>query len=309
MSTSLQAALRNSAPIVMDGAMGTELTRIGSFIGSKDWVSSILGHPDQVARIHRDYAEAGAQIHIANTFAAAGHVLEKVGLTDRFEELNRGAVEVCQNAIAEAGPDQKWIAGSISTYVIGSDRADLPRGAKLQEYVRAQADVLANAGCHMLALEMLFDVETSGEIMAAAQSAGLPISVGLTCVRDEAGRVCLRGEYSFRRENLLPLADALPEIVAAASGEIPWVMTIMHSDMDITDDAVQIMRQHWAGPIGVYPNSGKLLPPDRWDHDSVCSRSVFVSHAEKWISQGAMIVGGCCGVGPAHIAKLAAHIH
>jgi homocysteine S-methyltransferase len=25
----------------------------------------------------------------------------------------------------------------------------------------------------------------------------------------------------------------------------------------------------------------------------------------KWISQGATIVGGCCEVGPAHIAKMA----
>ncbi|MEM6677058.1 MAG: homocysteine S-methyltransferase family protein [Pseudomonadota bacterium] len=31
----------------------------------------------------------------------------------------------------------------------------------------------------------------------------------------------------------------------------------------------------------------------------------YAAHVERWIAKGATIVGGCCEVGPAHIAEIA----
>ncbi len=286
--------------------MGTELTRLGRRIGSGDWISTTLGSAEEVAEIHRNYANAGARIHIANTFATARHVLADIGIDDRFDAINRQAVALCRQTAEEAGGSPQWIAGSLSTYVIGSDRARLPRGSVLAEQVREQAHVLAAAGCDLLALEMLFDVQTSLVMMKAASGAELPVSVGLTCRLDPDGRVCLRGEHTARQDFSLTLNDALPALIAETGGDLAWMLTIMHSDLEATDAAVDIVSDHWDGPIGVYPNSGVLDPPDTWDHDSVCSPEELVAHARRWAAQGARMIGGCCGVGPGHIRALAA---
>jgi homocysteine S-methyltransferase len=302
---SFAAALSEGSAIILDGALGTELTRLGRRIGSKDWVSSTLGSPEDVSRIHRAYAEAGAQIHIANTFATARYVLADVGLESQFERINREAIRICRNAISGVGPEPSWVAGSISTYVVGSDRANLPRGPQLEAFVREHAALLADAGCDLIVLEMLFDVETSILMMKAARAARLPISIGLTCIRDDAGDVFLRGEYTGRPDYKVRLIDALPQIVSATSADHPWIVTIMHSDLEVTDDAVDIVRRTWSGPLGAYPNTGHLVPPDDWDYASVCETDVFLSYARSWVGRGVKIIGGCCGVGPAHIAALA----
>lgn len=297
--------LTDGEPLVMDGAMGTELLRPGRTpIGSSDWISATLGAPEQVRAIHRAYAEAGARLHIANTFATMRHVLASAGMLERYEALNRGAVALCRETVEAAAPGPHWVAGSVSTYLVGSDRALLP--PEFLADAREMAALLADAGCDMIALEMLFDERTSVALIEAASAAGLPVSIGLTCLAGADGAPHLRGEYAGRPEQRLALADALPALVAAAkAAPVPVVMTVMHSDLAVTDAAVAQVRAAWAGPIGVYPNSGSLIPPDRWDFDAVCPRESFVGHAERWAGQGARFIGGCCGLGPDHIRALA----
>ncbi len=302
--TSLKTALASGPPIVMDGAMGTELTRRGSPIGADDWVASTLGLASDVAEIHRSYAEAGARLHIANSFATARHVLAEVGLEDRFEDLNRAAVRLCrENVTLERGP-APWIAGSLSTYVIGSDRGRLPPLPVFEANAREQAAILAEEGCDLFVLEMLHEVETSLALMRATASFGMPVSIGLTCVFGEDGEVVLLDLARSGRP--LALGKALPAILAGAPAEDDWIVTIMHSELDVSDAALDIVAELWPGPIGVYPNSGLYLFPNGWDFDSVCTPEDFVAHAETWASKGARIIGGCCGVGPQQIAAFSA---
>ena len=280
----------------MDGAMGTELTRLGHGIGTADWVVSTLDLAEPVAALHRAYANAGAKLHIANTFATGRHVLASLGQEARFEAVTRAAVAICRDAIG-AG----WIAGSVSTYVIGSDRANLPRGETLARNTREKATLLADAGCHMIALEMLFDVETTVEMIRAAATAGLPLSIGLTVTRGPGG-ITLRGEYTGRQTHDLSLDAALPQIIAAMPTDA--VLTIMHSQFPDTTEALAIARRHWNGPIGAYPNSGRFVPPSGWDNDAACTPQDFTAHALQW--HDTAFVGGCCGIGPDHIAALGA---
>ncbi len=298
-------AILSGDPVIMDGAMGTELDRRGTSIASTDWVDSTLGAPLDLAAIHQSYAEAGAQLHIANTFATARHVLSEVGLGDRFEQINRDAVAHCRQAIERSERARCWIAGSISTYMIGSDRGRLPPAGELEANARDQAAILADAGCEMIVLEMLHDVEISCCLMRAAASTGLPVSVGLTVVFDEEGGVVLRGLKTGASDGHIGLEVALPRILLNMKDDYPWILTIMHSDLAETDTAVKLVRERWAGPMGVYPNSGKLADDHRWDHRAVCTTDEYVLHAKAWIDQGAGFVGGCCGIGPDHIRALA----
>lgn len=67
--------------------------------------------------------------------------------------------------------------------------------------------------------------------------------------------------------------------------------------------ALDVVLQQWSGPVAVYPNSGDFVYPN-WQFDTVCAPETFAGAAEGWIERGARLVGGCCGVGPAHIEAL-----
>lgn len=293
-SPDLSTALAHG-PVLMDGAMGTELTRLGYPLGAVEWVTSTLDLAEQVTALHRAYMDAGARLHIANTFATSRHVLAALGQESRFEAVNRAAVGICRDAIGEG-----WVAGSISTYVIGSDRANLPRGDVLSRDVHDQATLLADAGCDMIVLEMLFDVETSIEMIRASAKAGLPVSVGLTVTRGPDDEIYLRGEYSGRLVEGLRLDAALPAIVAVIPED--GILTLMHAQFPDTTDGLEILRRHWTGKVGVYPNSGRFVPPDHWDNDAICTPAEFTVHALSW--RNSAFLGGCCGIGPHHIAAL-----
>src|SRR5262245_27917213 len=65
----LLQALSSGPPLLMDGAMGTELLRAGLRPSelAAEWN---LTHPGQVLAVHRAYAAAGARVHLTNTFLA-----------------------------------------------------------------------------------------------------------------------------------------------------------------------------------------------------------------------------------------------
>jgi S-methylmethionine-dependent homocysteine/selenocysteine methylase len=74
--------------------------------------------------------------------------------------------------------------------------------------------------------------------------------------------------------------------------------------------------------LGVYANGfktttsewlsggrGPRLEADAADYDAatgIISPAAYARHAAAWRTAGASVVGGCCGVGPEHIAAVAA---
>ena len=289
--------------LLLDGAMGTELMRRGAPVEQKGWaVAALATHPHLVRAVHEDYLRAGADIHTTQTFSAARHVLEGAGLGDRFEELNRSAVALCREAIAKADDGRpRWIAGSVSTFAAGSSRDNLPPRDRLAADFAEQAALLCDCGVDLIALEMLYDVEVSIIALEAAASTGLPVMLGFTCIWGEDGRTVetCAAEMTSKGEHLA-LADALPPVLAAVPEGSRVVVAIMHSEFDVTDAALPVVRRLWDGPIAIYPNSGDYVMP-HWLFDTVCAPEVFAQVAADWTERGVQIVGGCCGLGPDHI--------
>ena len=297
-------ALATRPVLVMDGAMGTELERRGAPMHHQAW--SCMAMEDQqeiVQQIHADYAAAGARVHIANSFPLARHVLAPVGLGDRVAALNRRAVALCRAGIAEADGPQ-WIAGSLSTFALKSDRGSLPAFDELKANYAEQAGILAEAGVDLFCLEMLCDVEITRAALLAAADFGLPVMLGFTSIWGPDGRTV---ELRARELGLAPitLEAALPDVIAAIPDGCQAILATMHGDPDVTEAAFDIARRHWSGPHAVYPNSGTFVFPN-WQDDGTYSPEAFAAAAQGWIDRGAGIVGGCCGIGPTHIRALTA---
>ena len=296
--------IRQGDFVLMDGALGTELERRGVPFEGAGWSAfAVRDYGEIIRQTHEDYIRAGARLHIVNSFALARHVLEPVGLGDEFEPLNRQAVVLFNEAVTRSGVDRNtlWAAGSLSTFAANSDRSLLPQGEDLVTNYRDQARVLHAAGVELFALEMLFDTEVSLAMLKAVEGFGLPVILGFTCdLNAGAGSgVTTAGGMG---SPAMPLEKILPAIIDAIESD-DVILSIMHTESGVTDAALDVLKQYWDGPIAIYPNSGQFIDL-RMQFDSVCGVEEFQLAADRWIEAGVQIVGGCCGIGPAHIEQL-----
>lgn len=292
--------LKDGPPVLMDGAMNTELSNKGFVFNELEWLRVNIDAPESVAEVHAGYARAGSELHIANSFANGKHVLEVVGEVADFEAVNRAAVEICRDAIHATTDRQQWIAGSLSTYAVGHDRDKLPAAPILEDNYREQAVILADAGCDMLALEMLADVSSSIAMLKGAAEPGIPVSLGLVCEPNAQGTMCMH----HRTIGSTNLKEALPRILDATPSGTTLIVTVMHTDIVSTAPALKVVRDHWDGLIGAYPHTGHFVPPGGWDTSNGCSPEEFANACEELLSLGVCFVGGCCGIGPEHIEAL-----
>jgi len=288
----------------MDGALGTELERRGVPFEGNGWSAyAVRDHGEVIRQTHVDYLQAGAKLHIVNSFALARHVLEPIGLAAEFEELNRRSVVLFDEAVERIGMDRGnlWVAGSLSTFAANSNRSLLPDNETLLVNYSDQARVLYDSGVDLFVLEMLFDIETTRVMLKAVEEFGLPVILGFTCdwqAGSGNSKVSARG---MGKAPIL-LREILPDLIVAL-GTADIIMSIMHSDPDVTDAALEELKQCWSGPVAVYPNSGEFVDL-RMQFDTVCSVESFQQAANRWIDGGVQIVGGCCGIGPEHIQGL-----
>ena len=83
----------------------------------------------------------------------------------------------------------------------------------------------------------------------------------------------------------------------------PDVISIMHTSPNDTDEAIDILRKYWKGPVGAYPESGYFKMPD-WTFVDIIPPDELVERSRAWKKKGVTAFGGCCGLGPEHITAL-----
>jgi S-methylmethionine-dependent homocysteine/selenocysteine methylase len=79
----------------------------------------------------------------------------------------------------------------------------------------------------------------------------------------------------------------------------------MHSEIGAIPQAIELVRQRWSGPIGVYPESGYFTKPN-WNFVDVIPPADLATEAGGWVAAGVRLLGGCCGTSPDHIEALQA---
>jgi S-methylmethionine-dependent homocysteine/selenocysteine methylase len=289
----VQERLDGGEVLILDGAMGTELERRGVPMDDVAWDAAALAtHPDLVREVHEDYIKAGADVIITNTFATARHVLEPAGMGGQFRELNNRAVTLAKEARENVADGSVFIAGSISTMSAHDDHSYEPRAEKARDNYQEQAEVLAESGVDVIALEMMRDLEQTTYAVEAAVATRLPVWVGFSCKTTDEGTVVLwDGNHT--------LAEALEQIPPLGA----YVVSIMHTLTEDTPPALREVTSRWSGPVGAYPHSGEFIMPN-WQFINMVSPENFTTQAQGWLGMGVQLIGGCCGIGPEHIRML-----
>jgi homocysteine S-methyltransferase len=280
--------------VIIDGGVGTELEARGAVMDEGAWCGPAnLEAGGLLRQIHSDYIAAGADVVIANTFAAGRQALEPSGFGGQVVEINRRAVEYAVEA-RDRAEREVAVAGAISHFIAPDAGAEWRQPERLAACFREQAETQAEAGADLIALEMMQRLEYAEAAMAAAQTTGLPVWLGLCAQRGAAGD----GYVSFAEPPY-----AIEPMFAAAGRLGAGLVTVMHSDVDVTAALLDLLQPHWSGPTGVYPESGYFEMP-HWQFIDIISPADLAVEAERWIAAGCQVIGGCCGIGVAHIAKL-----
>ncbi|MFC0407373.1 homocysteine S-methyltransferase family protein [Roseomonas elaeocarpi] len=287
--------------IVLDGGMGRQLARNGAPFRQPEWSAlALMEAPDTVLEAHRQFIAGGAEVITTNSYAVVPfHIGEERFRTDGAR-LAALAGTLARQAADEA-PGTR-VAGSLPP-LFGSYRPDLFEPARAPALLEVLVTALAPSVDLWLA-ETQGSVAEATAACHAVRGTGKPVWVSFTIEDDEPDAIpCLRsGE---------PVAEA-----AAAMRALGVAALLFNcSRPEVMGAAVDAAVSALAGsdiPVGVYANA---FPPRTAQAQANAGLSklredldthTYGGCAADWYRRGARILGGCCGVGPEHIAEIAA---
>lgn len=298
-----------AAVTIMDGGMGKELNRIGAPFQQPEWsAQALIDDPEFVRRAHQNFADAGADVLITNTYAVVPHHLGEERFAQRGAELAGLAARIARE-VADAANRPLQVAGSLPP-MFGSYAPENFR----PEQAPALFDVLVAAQQDHVDVwigETISSTEELRAVLDSIRNRPEPVWVSFTVDDDLAPDTCrLRsGETvtegvrqaiagSDRLEAIL-FNCSQPERMALAVAEAAEAL----SHADAQDVAVGVYANAFVDKEEGYSSNSVVL-----GHRHDLTPEVYASMAQEWIDRGASIVGGCCGIRPDHIAALAAEL-
>lgn len=281
---------------LLDGGMGQELRRRWS--GSIDglWSARILDErPELVEAAHRDFVEAGAHVLTVSSYAVTPQRLAAHGLEDRFDRLQAEAVEQARRA---RGDSDVRLAGCVPP-LVASYRPDLlpPREAAAESYARIVE--AQSPGVDLFLCETLSSTAEARLAVGAAVRSGRPVWAALTVADDP-----------LPERPRLRSGEPLEAGIAAAAELGAEVILLNCSRPEAIDAGFPVLTSAFER-VGAYANGFTSVAGlhDAGTVDALERREdlgprAYASAALHWVDGGAQVVGGCCEVGPAHIAEL-----
>jgi methionine synthase I (cobalamin-dependent) len=284
-SASLIDALVAEAPVLTDGAWGTQMQARGLALGEipDSWN---LTHADRVEAVARAYVDAGSRVILTNTFRANRIALERHEERHQIAAINRAGVEISRRAaagrarvFASIGPTGKMLLMKQVTE------------ADIESAFREQAEAQAAAGADALVVETMADLAEARIAVRAACTTGLPV---VACMVFDSGANrdrTMMGDTPEQAARELGAAGA--SVIGANCGMGP-------------EQSLPICRALSAAtglPIWIKPNAGL---PETIGEKTVyrTTPEEFASFLPRWIEAGVSFVGGCCGTSPEFIRAL-----
>ena len=263
--------------------MGTTLNAFED----RDWEAPeevTLRYPDRLLDVYRAYVAAGADVISTNTFGGNLIRLQRAGLEDRAEDINRTAAALAR----EAAGDGAWVAGDIGQ----SGDFLQPLGditpEQMDEAFRVQAEYLAAGGADLLLCETFSDTKEVDIAIRAAKRTGLPVFATMT--------------YDINLHTMMGVApaDGLraceaagADVVGCNCGNGPEEMDQVIDQLVAAGPRVPLMAQSNAGVPELIQGRILYRYPDE----------KMTEYASAWIEKGVRVIGSCCG-STAHTTKL-----
>ena len=296
---------------LLDGGTGRELKRIGAPFRQPEWSAlALLEAPEYVTRVHAAYVAAGADVITTNSYAIVPYHIGEARFATSGTRLAALAGRLARE-VADAAPRRVAVAGCLPP-VCGSYLAEDFDAAAVRRVLTTLVAALRPYVDHWQGetLSMIEEAELVREVVGAD---GRPLWLSFT-LADGSGEPRLRSGQ--------PVADA----VAAAERLGAAAILFNCSQPEVMGPAVTaattVLARRATGTIGtpgeprigVYANAfppldGPAEANSRLDElRTDLDPAGYLTFARDWVARGARIVGGCCGIGPEHIALLRAEL-
>ena len=299
--------------IIMDGGMGSAVEDRGVDVRSVMWGSYCF--VDGLSReindqTHADYIAAGARILIANTHnirrAKCVDFLKNIDLSELPESVavvsDSERAEVFHQWIHEQAVDsaKRAVPAGVEVAVSSCLGSVEPLGPYAEETRISSEEacrrfipelqVRRNSGVDLIIFETLTTrSEIEGVACLAREHDVGDFGVGLTCGPD--GKTLAKVSMS--------------EVVDILGDVKPLIYFVQCTRCDYVKDSFEKLQSKLQSDnfLGVYANDSRIWKNRGWQGERI-SPEEYSEHANTWKRMGARVIGGCCGIGPEHIAEL-----
>mgnify|MGYP000347586039 FL=1 len=275
----------------LDGGLSTALENNGNKLTTSLWTGElILVNPSEITKAHLDFINAGADIIITSSYQISYLGCSKRGWSEsKTDQALRGSTQLAKDAVLKSGKSVK-VASSIGPYGAALADGSEYKGnygvtkSALKDFHARRLEVLISTSPDLLALETMpdtFEVELLLELLSDCP---IPYWVSYSC---KAGNQTNAGQSFTEAVSLAK--DAMAVGINCTAPEL------------ITDLLLSTKSDK---PFVVYPNSGRSwnAKTKEWEGSSETGFDELL--IKSWISAGAQIIGGCCGIGADEILNL-----
>jgi len=297
---------------ILDGGMGRQLKAMGAPFKQPEWSAlALMEAPEFVSKAHSQFIDAGANIITTNNYAVVPfHIGD-----DRFAARATELIELSANLAREqADAAGAKVAGSLPP-LYGSYRPDLFQANGALDMYKTIVSGLAGKVDFWLA-ETISSLEEAAAIRLALEGQSEPLWVSFTLSDDVVmeqrveqgveGRAVLRSEESIR--------DMLEAMTASAGKAVdgvlfncsqPEIITLALAELNdvITAKDLQLVSGGYGNAFTPRGKKASANSDIALMRDEITPEH-YADIAGEWIAAGATVIGGCCGIGPEHIAQL-----
>lgn len=310
-SARLRLYMNDNGPLILDGGLATELEAQGAKLqGDPLWSARLLHtNPQAIRDAHHRFLLSGADVITTATYQASitGFIDHLDVSCECARELLMSGVhlakETAETFVCDARPAGQrcpLVAGSVGPYGAFLHNGSEYTGAYAQEmsieefkvWHRPQIDCLAAAGADLLAFETIPSIKEAEALIELLRE--FPNSQAWLSFSCKDG-TCISDGSSF--SEAVQMANRCTQLVAVG---------VNCCSPALVEPLLQSARSLLSPDMSwvVYPNSG-----EDWDSEQgwLTSGKTSASISElghTWMKQGAALIGGCCRIGPAHIAEL-----
>ena len=274
---------------LLDGGLATALEDLGNTFTSELWTGELLkSAPDQIRDAHAAFVKAGAEIIITSTYQISFPGCIPKGWThDEVVDALKLSVQLARDAksplvAASIGPYGAYLADG-SEYRGNYEASE----DEIREFHKERLEILISTKPDYLAIETIPEIREAKVLLQLRKDLKntIPAWIAFSC-KDELR--LSSGEY-FK-----DAAKLSKELGADYVG-------INCTSPELVADLLESAKEY--GPFVVYPNAGRT-----WNEKLKRLEGATVKlsdkHIQQWVSCGATIIGGCCGIGPKEIAQV-----
>ena len=281
---------------LLDGGMGQELLRRSSRAITPMWSADImLNEPLLVRDLHREFIDSGARVITLNTYTATPQRLKRENQLGQLKNLHQAAMNAAREAIDRAQCADVLIAGCLPP-LVASYRPDVSLSFDVSLATYRRLVELQLPASDLFICETMSSITEARAACTAALESGKPVWIALSVSDDDTQK--LRSGESLK-DALLAL-ESFDTQATLLNCSQPEAISACWGLLSATQQKIGAYANGFLSIDTLYPGATVEALETRQD----MGPQQYTEHAMHWVRNGALIIGGCCEIGPAHIKAL-----